>query len=61
MECPTCKAPLCRTSVSYLCCPNGHGKLIQEHEGRRSAERENMIFVNRFAAAWKLWVKHLAT
>jgi uncharacterized Zn finger protein (UPF0148 family) len=35
--CTTCATALIRTTSGYLCCPNGHGKLLVEQEPEGAA------------------------
>lgn len=49
--CETCRAMLIRTSNLYLCCPNGHGKLVPNADGRKPAALPDC------KQAWKRWCK----
>ncbi len=38
-KCAECQAKLVRTSERYLCCPQGHGRLVPNHGGRYGKAR----------------------
>ena len=62
MTCPECQAELIRTSVQYLCCPNGHGKLIGnfDYNGRVMGEKHEWTAkLKRFDRDLKKWTDYL--
>ncbi len=53
-KCAECQAELIRTSEMYLCCPNGHGKLVSNFAGRYGTARRE---IKAPAVAWGKAVK----
>src|SRR5262249_27499642 len=51
LTCCTCGRPMVRTASDYLCCPAGHGKLIDERATEPDDEEQD---VNRGADRWAI-------
>jgi hypothetical protein len=41
LTCRTCDRPMVRTASGYLCCPAGHGKLIDEGATDRAPDQDD--------------------
>jgi hypothetical protein len=41
LKCCTCHRPMVRTDSGYLCCPAGHGRLIDERATDRGSDQDD--------------------